>query len=733
MEGHKNREIHCNSIVSHKKVLFLYTFLVMVVSLYNLPNLNQLYVLHDEFGYWANAAHFAGCDWSEIASLSPYYSYGYSLFLVPFLLLFQNSILMYKAAICLNMVFYVGAFLLSVFCARKLFPKVNLYVTQTVCLIASFYCNNLVQVNLTWSEALLYVWFWLIFATVLCYQKEQNWKYGILLVLELIFLYMIHQRTLGVVIAGICTMIYLVIVEKKIDIKKICLLVGILVISILFAGMIKNLLMEHVWVWENTDVASSNDYAGQWGKLKSIFLTWSGFQNLLSSLGGKIFYLLTGSCGIIFFAVWSCGASIWKKVLQNENGIWVFSILSLLFTVGISAIFWWGGARIDGVLYGRYSEFVMGPLLLVGMMYLLENRPSGWSFTVCVGLTFLCGFLANRQIVKSDTFTYYQSVGNSLFFDAETGIFQILQCIIVTMVMAFLLYLAARCQKKVVYIIAGVIVVTFWFTCSRCVLGKQINYGERYVKDITCVADAIEDIDMEQPVYFVYNEEASYFNWRIEHIQFLLPEKKFEKIDISEVDSLSGEYFLIQYGTDYLDLSQYEVITQGYGMVLMVPTETELAEEAKAYLSENPYQFADTMMISETAQQPFTFEADHVEGFLVFCQDLQLSAGVYEVCMELQVEELTDSNPIGYYDMSYNYGENTQSRCEVTNSAIQEDGSVSIVYTFECEEAVKHAEFRFYSYGNAKVEMEGLEYRRVFDCFLKTIPCIPFYLSTPLP
>lgn len=708
MEQHKR-------FFTHKSLLVLYAVIVAIVSLYNLSNLNQLYVLHDEFGYWANAAHFAGYDWSRIASLSPYYSYGYSFFLVPFLLLFQDSILMYKAAICLNAVFYVGAFLLSVFCAKKLFPKVNLYVTQAVCLIAALYCNNLVQVNLTWSEALLYFWFWLIFATILCYQKTYQWKYGLLVVVELIFLYVIHQRTLGVVIAGVCTVVYLFIVEKKIDIKRICLLVGAFVIAILLAGLVKDILLEHVWVWDNTEVAARNDYSGQWGKVQSAFLTWDGFKNLLSSLGGKTFYLLTGSCGIIFYGVWSCVAAVWKKKLHNENGIWIFCVLSSVFTVGISAIFWLGGGRIDGVLYGRYSEFLAGPLLLIGIMYLWEKRPSIWSIGVCVVLTVLCGWLANRQVVQTNTFTYYQSVGNSLFYHAETGSFEMLQCIAVTMAMAFLVFLAGRYKKKALYAISGAVVVTFWFICSRCVLDNQINYGERFVKDVTCVADAIEGIDEEAQVYFVYNKEASYFNWRIEHIQFLLPEKKFEKVDISEVENLSGEYFLIQYGTDYLDLSQYEIITQGYGMVLMAPVGTELAENAKVYMAEHPYEFTDTMMISATAAEPFTFEADHAEGFLVFCQDLQLSAGVYEVSMELEVDGAIDQNPIGYYDMSYDYGEKIQSKCEIFPSDIQEDGSVHIVYTFACEEAVKHAELRFYSYGNARVELERMAYRRVIE------------------
>ena len=58
----------------------------------------------DEFGYWASAAKVIGYEWSEVASLGSYYSFGYSLLLAPLLKLFREGIAAYRAAIAVNMI-----------------------------------------------------------------------------------------------------------------------------------------------------------------------------------------------------------------------------------------------------------------------------------------------------------------------------------------------------------------------------------------------------------------------------------------------------------------------------------------------------------------------------------------------------------------------------------------------------------------------------------------------------
>ena len=56
----------------------------------------------DEFGYWASAANWIGYDWSGLTALNSYYSFGYSLLLVPVLKICSGAVMAYRTAVALN-------------------------------------------------------------------------------------------------------------------------------------------------------------------------------------------------------------------------------------------------------------------------------------------------------------------------------------------------------------------------------------------------------------------------------------------------------------------------------------------------------------------------------------------------------------------------------------------------------------------------------------------------------
>lgn len=70
---------------------------------YRLLDVGQPILYEDEFGYWSNSSFFLGQDWSATTGSISYYSYGYSLLLIPIRLLANlfiwNWRQMYEAAI----------------------------------------------------------------------------------------------------------------------------------------------------------------------------------------------------------------------------------------------------------------------------------------------------------------------------------------------------------------------------------------------------------------------------------------------------------------------------------------------------------------------------------------------------------------------------------------------------------------------------------------------------------
>ena len=52
--------------------------------------LDYIFIINDEFGYWAHAISAVGYDWKDLISQTPYYAWGYSIWLVPIIALLPS-------------------------------------------------------------------------------------------------------------------------------------------------------------------------------------------------------------------------------------------------------------------------------------------------------------------------------------------------------------------------------------------------------------------------------------------------------------------------------------------------------------------------------------------------------------------------------------------------------------------------------------------------------------------
>lgn len=692
-----------------------------VVYLIHITDLYQLYVLHDEFGYWANAAYFAGFDWSGVASLSPYYSYGYSVLLIPLLLIFKDSVLMYRAAIVLNCIFYIAAFIVSRACARLMFPKLNRYVSVLLCFLLALYCNNLLQVNIAWGEALLYFMYWLSFYTLIIYSRKRNLPALIAFIAECFFMYMIHQRTLGVIIAGLITIVVMFLQDKHISIKKIIVPVSVVAGVLLVAFLIKELVINNVWKWTDSGLAGQNDYSGQWNKVVSLFTSKNGIPNLVMHVCGKILYLMVASCSLIFWGLRLCIRRLLPKKRNIFFPVHLFLILSLLGTVGIVSIYMSTGMRIDCVVYGRYMEFMVGPLMMIGLHSLARRRPAPFWYGIYTAILLLMAAGSVKLFHSTSTFTRIMSCGTSLFYNTKVDAFSLKYCVIVSAAIGLILFLAAYFKKIYLWFVSAVVIIVFWFLNAGCALDNEVLAGQEYIKDTSVIAELIEHV--EAPIYFTCNNNVeAFYNRRIENLQFLIKDMPIKAVEYGELDALSGDYYLVQYHTDNINLERYTVVSQAYGLVVLAPAGSELEKACISYSSEHPYEFASTMMHSATGSADSPFSADHAEGFLVFAQDLTLSPGTYHVDITLKVSDVlyTDSNTsltipaselvLCASDVSYNYGAELLCTQNFTADLVDEAGYLHISYDFTCENTVSGAEIRVYSYGKALLELEGICY-----------------------
>ena len=84
-----------------ERALFLFgCLLILFTALVHINELNGIHIINDEIGYWSNTANILGYSWKNVCS--QYYSYGYSLLLIPIFFITDNVGIMYKLAILEN-------------------------------------------------------------------------------------------------------------------------------------------------------------------------------------------------------------------------------------------------------------------------------------------------------------------------------------------------------------------------------------------------------------------------------------------------------------------------------------------------------------------------------------------------------------------------------------------------------------------------------------------------------
>lgn len=354
--------------------------IIFCVFQYEIRKICGFTLYPDEFGYWASAARAAGYDWSEVASLGSYYSFGYSLILLPILKLFGGGILAYRAALFLNMLLMWGSVLLIKKILERLFPETE---TETGFLLggaAVLYPPWIFYMQMTMTEAVLFFLFLLDVELLLRFVEKQRMGTAVALSLSLAYGYCVHMRTLGLIIACGLTLLGWGIWGKG---KKMGLLVWIAVLlgASAITVWLKGRAVAEVFSEAAQDVLAMADYSGQAKKLAEIF-SLPGMLQLLKEIAGKLYYLGISSFGTIYFALYFClkeCVCLMKRIVKRipaEPSQWIalFLLLSVMGQTAISSIFMYKSKVIDCLIYGRYNELLVPLMMAVGLREMMKSR-----------------------------------------------------------------------------------------------------------------------------------------------------------------------------------------------------------------------------------------------------------------------------------------------------------------------------------------------------------------------
>lgn len=520
----------------------LYTIFVLLlifgICQLSIKKLYGFSLYPDEFGYWASAAPAAGYDWSAIASLGSYYSFGYSIILAPVLILFKNGIAAYRAAIYLNFIFVAAGFLILNRLFEALFKDENAEKRILICGFSALYPPWMLYSQMTMAESLIIFLF-----ILLCFLMVRLMENpGILRLVPVIaisaYMYFVHMRMIGVVCALLLTFVIWGLGSRKTRTLLLwtaamgCLLALVFVIA-------KKEVISGIYTYAGDDELSVNDYGSQLWKMRHI-LTPEGFAEFICETAGKIYYLMISTYGLFHFAmVWSIKAAgelfksiKYSKKTKSEDVFGVFLLLACISEILISSIYMHGSDRADALLYGRYDEFVSPVIMITGARYvctcftkrshkgILAHMGTIFLFVVAMTPVFTA-YLNKKGYSRLRGFFVSGASYLNGYYEYEPGLFMkraaISGLLMVAMVITILVL--AEGHKFLTALISLCLALGAVLSVR---LGYQWTYRiNSYVKSNLSLVERFEDND-ERKLYYLDIDD----NYYVDFIQFNLPKRE---------------------------------------------------------------------------------------------------------------------------------------------------------------------------------------------------------------
>lgn len=524
-------------ILAKNYILFIGICVIILVSTRYLDRLNYPAVLNDEFGYWANAASLAGYDWKGLISETPYYSYGYSLFLLP-IICFFSPIYWYKVGIILNIVMLCFSYLICYKVSRKIYVDCEIKVLQLISLIVILFPSNIVYAQETWTETILYLLMWIVAYGLMKLEEKFSWLFFILLNFILAFMYMVHARSIAIV--GI-TVLFEIIILKLHKKKYILFLLAIIIIGTVYVvnDQIKNIIIDNYYL--NSSTSDINNVGLDSGTItKYINRALEYGKQIVLSFGYKLIFMIVASGMTLGFGIYNICKDIF--VCIKEKGYFKATIvkgwilLSFLGELFICAIQMYNfESRKDIVVYSRYFENALGPLLLMSLVCIyLNSRENRWIHIIqdIIVLVFIPRIIT--IIIKAEGF--FNGICSPVmggFYDFVENREELSTVIlsIVFLISGIILFVGLFVQNRKMLLLLLCPIFIFFIIMGEKGSDYVLRHREKVDKTVLGIESIIEEEYEEKDIFYVrYSKKDQYSIWP-KYLQFLVPRNRIRVVE----------------------------------------------------------------------------------------------------------------------------------------------------------------------------------------------------------
>ena len=215
---------------------------IFLLATYRLSEIGQPILFNDEVGYWSNSAFFMGLDWTSVTGRIAYYSYGYSLLLIPIRMLSElfgwGWDTMYRAAVVMNAGFLVMSYVLALKLAKRYLAGMSDLVRTVACFTVFTYSSYIVYAHITWTECTLVFFFWIFLYVMMRVVDKPGIGNHVAFALVAFYIYTVHQRALGIVVTAILMVVYMRLMRRN-RMRDVAAFLGSIYLYSLIHAMIK--------------------------------------------------------------------------------------------------------------------------------------------------------------------------------------------------------------------------------------------------------------------------------------------------------------------------------------------------------------------------------------------------------------------------------------------------------------------------------------------------------------
>lgn len=523
----------------------------------------------DECGYIGQAAFMAGIDWSGVVQQFPYYSFGNGIFVHFFFRTIEDVTLLYQAILFVNSILLIGTFFLIENVIKALYPKIGIRDRIFIAFVVTIYPSNLAYSDYLIAETYITFAFWLSICALIHYLNKRKVLYLVLFEFSLIWLFFIHQRTLGACLAGIFVIMISLFGKSKSIVKYI---IAIVIFGLSFYCILyyKNVAKDVLWPVETT-MSNINDFDHY--SMTTVELILDNIDNWAKCILGKLWYIAIATFGTAFWGLVISCKHIVKSIKDKKSGLMglhLYIVLTMILCMGIVSVSMFWPDRIDHIIMGRYMDSLIGPTMLIGLCDIMirDDVIKLKKFAlICVGGILVVGKITEIYAIEVMQRTTWNEINSNVAIISflsnpyERGTYAKITLLFIVL-MLIVYYLLIK-NRRSILIAMLLLYIPQAVVYHKGVIDAQtsVNYPLR---------EAIEYIDKDMLDitigYLPTNQLASQLQFMVPEVE-VVPIKNQEGFNIEDYD-----YIFVQPNTNISDYikESYVIIVENDVCALMI-------------------------------------------------------------------------------------------------------------------------------------------------------------------